>query len=194
MNRAVRIALFGIAGLLAWYSIASAPEETTRSRGTFASRLLGPFAPLAAAIEWGRFDAAARAGDEPRAWRHADRALFLAPEDPGGWTLLAHHAVFERGSPRRSESAIERRRWVEYGIAILERGERESTNPGPVAFKLGIVYLALAHQDEDERTLPLSRRETWTRAAEAFERAADAGEPVAAEAATLARAEAESDG
>ncbi len=194
MNRGVRIALFGIAGLLAWYSIASAPEDAKRSRGTFASRLLGPFAPLAAAIEWGRFDAAARAGDEPRAWRHADRALFLAPEDPDGWTFLAHYAVFERGSPRRTESTLERRRWVEYGIAILERGERETANPGPVAFKLGVVYLALAHQSEGERTLPLSRRETWAHAAEAFERAAAAGEPVAAEAAVLARAEAESEG
>lgn len=194
MNRGLRIALFAVAGLLAWYSIAAAPDEAKRSRGTFASRLLGPVAPIVAAIEWGRFDAAARAGDEPRAWRHADRALFLAPEDPDGWILLAHYAVFERGSPRRTESVIERRRWVEYGIAILERGERESANPGPVAFKLGVVYLALAHQPGDERSLPLSLRETWTRAAEAFDRAAAAGEPVAAEAATLARAEAESAG
>ncbi len=191
MKFVARAVCFAASGLLAWYAIASTPANRLAAQGTFASRLLGPVAPIAAAIEWGRFDAAATAGDEARAWRHADRALLLDPEDPEGWKLLAHHAVFERGSPRRSASLAERRRWVEYGIAILDRGEHEAANPGPVAFKMGIVYLALAHQEDGERTLPISRREAWTRAAEAFERAAAASEPVAAEAARLAREEAE---
>ena len=194
MTRGLRAASLALAILLAGYTIASAPAERTRSRGTFASRLLGPVAPLAAAIEWGRFDAAVRAGDETRAWEHADRALLLDPEDPDGWKYLAHYAVFDRGSPRRTDDRLERQRWVEFGIAVLERGEREAANPGPVAFKLGVVYLALAQQDDADRSLPISSRETWSRAAAAFERAAAADEPVAAEAARLSRAEAERGG
>src|SRR5690606_28743068 len=92
---ALRIALLALAGALAWATIATAPADRKEAHGTFASRLLGPFAPIAAALEWGRFDAAVRAGDDVRAWRHADRALLLAPEDPDGWTFLAHHAVYE---------------------------------------------------------------------------------------------------
>ncbi|MCY2961992.1 MAG: hypothetical protein NTY35_17685 [Planctomycetota bacterium] len=190
MKPVARAALLVLAGGLAWATVASAPAEPTRSRGTFASRLLGPFAPLAAAIEWGRFDAAAGVGDDVRAWKHADRALLLAPEEADGWTFLAHHAVYDRGSPRRTGDPAERRRWVEIGLAVLERGEREARNPGPVAFKMGVVYISLANQAESERALPISRREAWSRAADAFERAAAAGEPVAAEAARLARVEA----
>lgn len=194
MRPALRIALLALAGALAWATIATAPADRKEAHGTFASRLLGPFAPIAAALEWGRFDAAVRAGDDVRAWRHADRALLLAPEDPDGWTFLAHHAVYERGSPRRTEDPAERRRWVEIGLAILARGEREARNPGPVAFKAGVVHVSLANQEDGERALPISRREAWSRAAEAFERAAAAGEPVAAEAGRLARAEAGSGG
>jgi len=186
-----RIALLALGAVLAWWTIHSAPPERKTARGTFASRLLGPFASLAAGIEWGRFDEAASAGDEARAWKHADRALFLDPENPGGWTYLAHHAVYELGSPRRTADPADRRRAVELGLAILARGERESRDPGPVAFKAAVVHISLANQDDDERRLPISRREAWSRAADAFERAAAAGEPVAAEAAVLARAEAD---
>ena len=194
MKLGARITLLGLAALTAWGTIASAPAERKAARGTFASRLLGPFAPLAAAIEWSRFDAAARVGDDGRAWKHADRALMLAPEESDGWTFLAHHAVYDRGSPRRTADPAERRRWVEIGLAILARGEREARDPGPIAFKTGVVYISLANQGDGERALSITGREAWSLAADAFERAADAGEPVAAEAAELARAEARSGG
>lgn len=194
MRPLARGALLALAALLAWGTIATAPSERKAARGTFASRLLGPFAPLAAAIEWGRFDAAARVGDDGRAWKHADRALMLAPEESDGWTFLAHHAVYDRGSPRRTADPAERRRWVEIGLAVLARGEREARDPGPVAFKVGVVYISLANQAEVERALPIDRKAAWSRAADAFERAAAAGEPVAAEAARLAREEAQSGG
>jgi hypothetical protein len=186
-----RALLFAVAGVLAVVTVRTAPDDHAAEHGSFASRLLGPFAPFAAELEWGRFEAAARVGDEGRAWKHADRALALAPDLADGWTFLAHYAVFERGSPRRSADPAERRRWVELGLAVLARGEREARNPGPVAFKTAVVWIALANQSEPERSLPVTRREAWTRAADAFERAAAAGEPVAAEAARLARAEAE---
>ncbi len=189
-----RIALLALAAACAWATIAYAPAERKDARGSFASRLLGPFAPLVAAIEWGRFDAATRAGDDAGAWKHADRALVFAPDASDGWTFLAHHAVYDRGSPRRTADPEERRRWVETGLAFLARGEREARDPGPVAFKAGVVYISLANQPDDERALPISRRTAWTLAADAFERAAAAGEPVAAEAARLAREEARAGG
>ncbi|MBL8861603.1 MAG: hypothetical protein JNK02_06280 [Planctomycetes bacterium] len=193
MKRAARLAWLAVGLGLATWTVASAPRDAAAARGTLASRLLGPFAPLAAAIEWGRFDAAAGAGEEGRAWKHADRALRLAPADPRGWTFLAHHAIYELGNPRRTPDAAERRRAVELGLAILARGEREARSPGPAAFKAGVVHLSMAQQDDAERWLPISRRAAWLRAAEAFERAALAGEPVAAEAARLARAAAQAE-
>lgn len=191
MNGRTRLALLLVAGLLVAWTLRTAPDDHAAEHGSFASRLLGPFAPFAAELEWGRFDAAARAGEDGRAWKHADRALALAPDRSEGWTFLAHHAVFERGSPRRTADPAERRRWIELGLAVLARGEREAHDPGPVAFKTAVVWIALANQPDAERTLPVSRADAWTRAADAFERAAAAGEPVAAEAARLARAEAD---
>lgn len=187
MKPAVRALLLGAGLALAWATVATAPDERKTARGGIASRLLGPLAPIAAWIEWGRFDAAARVGDEARAWKHADRALALAPEDADGWTLLAHHAIYERANPRRTADPAERRRWVEIGLAVLARGEREARRPGRVAFKTAVVHVTLASQDDAERNLPISRAEAWTRAADAFERAAAAGEPVAADAARIAR-------
>ena len=190
MRPGARLFLAALAGVTAAWAFVAAPEHVHGRRGTFAARLLGPLAPVLAAIEWGRFDAAAEAGDEAAAWRHADRALLLAPDAAAGWTTLAHHAVYGLGNPRRTPDAAGRRRAVELGLAILARGESAARDPGRVAFKTGVVYLSLAHQDDGDRALPLGRREAWTRAAEAFERAAAAGEPVAAEAARVCRAEA----
>lgn len=190
MKLATRVLLLAGAVACAWLALRSdetAASGTSARRGSFASRLLGPLAGLSAALELGRFDAALRAGDEARAWTHADRALALAPDRSGGWTYLAHHAVFERASPLRTQDPAERRRWVEVGLALLARGEREARDPGPVAFRAGIVYVSLASQEDGQRALPLTRAEAWNLAAEAFERAAAAGEPAAAEAARLAR-------
>ncbi len=170
----------------AWLALRTPPDDHER-HGSFASRLLGPLSGLAAAVEWGRFEAAVRQGDEGRAWIHADRALALAPDRSGGWTYLAHHAVFERASSLRTQDPAERRRWVEVGLALLARGEREAHDPGPVAFRAGIVYVTLAGQEDGQRALPISRAQAWRLAAESFDRAAAAGEPIAAEAARLAR-------
>jgi hypothetical protein len=189
-----RVALLALAAACAWWTVRATPPAASEVRGTFASRLLGPLAPLGAAIEHARFEAAAGAGDEGRAWKHADRALALAPGDASLWTALAHHAVYELASPRRNPDPAARRRAVELGLAILARGEREARDPGRVAFKAGVVYLSLAAADDERRALPIARREAWVRAAEAFERAAAHGEPVAAEAARLARIEAETGG
>jgi hypothetical protein len=102
--------------------------------------------------------------------------------------------VFERASPLRTQDPLERRRWVEVGLLLLERGEREAHDPGPVAFRAGIVYATLASLDDGLRALPITRAEAWNRAAQAFDRAAAAGEPAAEEAARLAREEARDSG
>jgi len=171
----------------------TSPDGHVR-HGSFASRLLGPLVGIAAAVEWGRFESALRQGDEGRAWIHADRALALAPDRSGGWTYLAHHAIFERASPLRTQDPVERRRWIEVGLALLARGEREALDPGPVAFRTGIVYATLAGREDGRRALPISSAEAWRLAAEAFDRAAAAGEPIAAEAARLARESARDSG
>ncbi len=188
MNAAARVLLVAAAAWLAWFGAARAPAENAPDASrSLAGRLLGPFAEGIALVEWGRFEAAWRRGDERAAYVHADRALALDPGAAGGWIHLAHHAVYERAAPRREPDARERERWVRTGLDLLERGERAAREPGRVAFKRGVVFLSLAAQADGNRWLPITRREAWTAAAEAFERADAAGEPIAAEAAHLAR-------
>lgn len=188
--RARRIAWFAawlvpIAVLVVSARIAPPPART----GSFVERLLGPFASLAAQVQWARFDAAIDAGREELAYARARSALALAPTDARGYVFLAHHLAFERGSPSREPDRAARARWLAAAFDVLDRGEAEADAPGDVAFKRGVVALALAALDDDARAFPATREAAWRMAAESFERAAAAGVPAAAEAARAARAE-----
>jgi hypothetical protein len=152
--------------------------------------LLGPIAELAAAAQWVRVDAAWAEGRLDLYDARAAFALRLAPGDPNGWIYYAHNLVYDRASPAREPDRAVREHWVRAGLDVLAEGERQSRSPGRLAFQQAIVFLSLAQMDEPDRPLPITRAEAWTSAAEAFERAALAGEPLAAEAAKGARDEA----
>lgn len=188
--RARRIAWYAawivpVAVLVVSARIAPPPQRT----GSFVERLLGPFARVAAQVQWARFDAAIGAGRDELAYARARSALALAPADAQGYVFLAHHLAFERGSPSREPDRAARARWLAAAFDVLDRGEASSDEPGVVAFKRGVVALALARLDDDVRAFPPTRAQAWLLAAEAFERAAAAGIPAAAEAARAARAE-----
>lgn len=185
-----RAVAFGVAAVALLALAIATHEPGARPRGGSLERLLGPFAPLAAAIEWSRFDRALAAGRPELAYERAERALALAPSDASGWKALAHHFVYERASPELEPDRAVRRRWVAIGLDVLDRGETLARDPGAVAFKRGVVYLSLASQSDDARGTTLTSEQCWLAAADAFERAAREGEPLAADAARLSREEA----
>lgn len=189
-----RIRIIGIACIVAGLAIAARivltrPARDDRAR-PLAERLLGPIAELAATVEWVRVDEAWNHGHGELADERAEFALRLAPGAASGWVNYARHLVYDRASILREPDPAERERWVRAGLAILERGERESREFGRVAFQHAIVYLSMTQLDGADRPLPITRRAAWLAAADAFDRAAAAGEPVAHEAAAAARASA----
>lgn len=195
-KRSVALALLALAVAIGVWTAKHTPPPPERS---LAERLLGPVAEIAAAVEWVRADAAWARDRIDLYDARAEFALKLAPGDPNGWAYYAHHLVYDRGSPRREFGfgagpdgrLVERGHWIRAGLAVLERGEKVCREPGRLAFRRAIVFLSLAQVDDAERPLPITRQEAWRSAAEAFERAALLGEPLAAEAARGARAEAD---
>jgi len=150
-------------------------------------RILGPFASVASGLQWIRVDVASRSGDFARAYARAETALDLDPESPAGWIFLAHHLVFERGSISREPDPTARARWIQAGIATLERGERASREPGDVFFEHGVALAFLGSLTDEDRAWPESAASAWDLAARAFEAAAARGTPRAERAAELAR-------
>ena len=143
MIRARRLGLAAIAVVCLW------PWTARNGRtGSVFERLLGPFASLAASVEWVRFDGAVRAGRLERAYALAERALALDPGATQGWIHLAGHLVRDRASVERSPSAAERRRWIRAGIAVLERGEASARDPEDLALSRGLAWLTVAELDE----------------------------------------------
>ena len=199
-RRVLAIVLLGIAILLVAWSTAErerARREADIRQGhrtpaarSFGERLLGPIASYAAALQWARVDDALRLGRPEVAYARAEFALELAPGDPAGWTFFAHHFIYDRASALRESDRSVRAHWIQTGLDLLERGERECAEPGKIAFARAVVFLSFAQQDDADRAWPGTRREAWLEASRAFERAAVAGEPLAAEAARASRAEA----
>lgn len=161
-----------------------------RPEASLAERLLGPIAELTATAQWVRADAAWADGRVDVYDARAEFALRLAPGDPNGWIYYAHNLVYDRPSPAREPNRTVREHWVKAGLDVLAEGERKCRSPGRLAFQSAIVFLSMAQMDDADRPLSITRAEAWTSAAEAFERAALAGEPLAAEAAEGARREA----
>lgn len=187
--RPLAVACFAAAAALVAWTAARARSDDARPR-SIAELLLGPVVDLAATLEWVRFDDALRAGRPELAEQRAELALDLAPGDADAWNYYAQHLIYDRASPLREPDAAARERWVRAGLDVLGRGERESRDPGRVAFQRGVVYLALAQLFDANRPLPITRAEAWLEAAAAFDRAASAGEPLAAQMARLARQQA----
>lgn len=119
-----------------------------RPSGPLVERLVGPFASLAASVEWVRSNAALDEGRFEHAYARAERALELDPGAPQGWIFFSHHLIFDRASALNERRADERRRWISSGIDLLRRGESASRDPGEVAFSRGLAWSWVAQIDE----------------------------------------------
>jgi hypothetical protein len=183
------LACFALAlALFAWSARERAQDRANDARpAALIERLLGPIASLAANLEWVRVDDALRLGRPDLAYARAELALEIAPGDAEGWIFLAHHFAYERASILREPDRAARTRWVDAALDLLARGEKSAREPGRLAFKRGVIFATLALMDDADRPWPGTRREAWLEAARAFDRAAEAQEPIAREAAKAAR-------
>ena len=142
-------------------------------------RLIGPFAELAADIQWVRFERARRTGRPDLAIAHAETALELDPTDASGWDMLAAHLALDLGSIDSEPSAPRRVAWLKAGLAVAARGEERSDDPAALAFLQG--YLLQVKADDSELNWPGGANELWRAAARHYARAAEKGYPNAGE-------------
>lgn len=185
MSRAARRALWGAVIGLALVGLVARPP---RPRAAPALALLGPVAELAAEVQWLRFHAASRRGEEARALELAESALALAPEASEGWQVLAAHLVFDLASREREPELARRRAWFEAGLALLARGVARAAQPGELELFRGLMLLGKAESDPELD--PRGAAALLSAGAEALERAAALGDARAAELVPQVRADA----
>jgi hypothetical protein len=188
-RRTTAIACFALAAALAAWTARGSATGDDHPRSP-AERLLGPIADLAATAQWVRVDDAASQGRDELAEARAEIALALAPGDAAGWIYWANHLIYDRAARLREPDPIARERWVRAGLDVLDRGEAASRAPGRVAFKRAVVFLSFSQAEDADRPLPITREGALREALRAFERAAEHGEPLAAEMVKALREEA----
>jgi hypothetical protein len=168
---------------LAWSTARPAPPDP------LVLRLLGPLAELASEVQWLRFRAAVRAGEEARGLRLAESALTWNPRANAGWETVASHLVFDLASTAREPELARRRAWFEAGLALLARGRERVERPAALELARGLFLLGKAELDPE--LAPGGAAELQRRAYEAFEAAAALGEARAAALLPQLRAEVE---
>jgi len=182
VSRSARVAVWlALGALLVFAADARRAEGDGGRRSSLARRLAGPFASLAASVQWTRADLAWRAGREDQGLARAEAALELDPASAQGWIFLAHHMVFDLGAVGRGTTE-ERAAWIEAGVDLLRRAEEVCDDPAAAAFDLGLVAVYLASLEPADRAWPEDGERAWSLAQAAFARAADAGHALAAEA------------
>lgn len=151
-----RLALVvGIVLVAVAFAFAPPPVEIATRRATGPTqRLLGPLSSVAASVEWVRYSLALAEGDEQRAFVHARRGLALDPRSASGWSTLASHFIFLRGSPSETPTEAERKQWFKAGFDVFDEGMSRAESPRDLAFESGLVAHYFA-------TLPPGRR-PWT--------------------------------
>jgi hypothetical protein len=138
------------AALAATYAVTSPepPEPRAGAEGPL-RRLIGPFAGLAAEVQWVRFQHSAIAGRTALAIEHAETAIELDPGAPRGYELLASHLAFDLASQRVEPDPARRSAWVRAGLAVAARGEARSRDPSAMAFLQGFILKVRAETDPD---------------------------------------------
>ncbi len=144
------------------------PQRTAPT--TFAARLLGPVAWLAAGWLWFRVRQALEEGRPGVAYARAERALELDPSSTGAWSFLASHYAHDRASPDAEPNPALRTSWVRAALALLERGEASAREPAELALHRGLI---LVHVGDFDGAIPWpgGKAGAWTEADSAFERA-----------------------
>ncbi|HRV82922.1 MAG TPA: hypothetical protein P5218_15930, partial [Planctomycetota bacterium] len=165
--------ILGLGGL-ALLGIAAIQSPPRRSRGP-----LGPLASLISSWEWIQFDREVRHGAWQEAYVYARRALELDPHSVEGWSQLASHLVFLRGSLENEPRGDQRVAWMQRGLAILEEGERRSDRPAELALIRGQIlafWITSQAQDADAALpWPGGAEAAWQAGVEALQRAHAAG-------------------
>ena len=156
-----------------------------------ALRLMGPFAELAAQVQWLRFHGATRRGEEARAFELAESALTLDPLAPEGWKALAAHLLFDLASREREPDPARRRAAFEAGCQVARRGADRARRPEELELFLGLVLADKAARDPELD--PGGATALLAAAARAFEDAARHGDAQATALAAQVRAESERD-
>jgi len=173
-GRLVLVALC-LLGLGPWHTPPSAAGSES-----LAYRLLGPIASLAASAQWVRYDLALRDGNYELAYARAETALALDRGASEGWTTLAGHLIFDRGTLNAAGSPEGRRRWIQSGLDLIDQGAPLVRDPEALEFLRGTVYAHLALQPEEDLGWPGGSRAALLSAAAAFDRSAALGHPEAA--------------
>lgn len=190
LPRGVRWALYGVALALV---LSPCVREEQRDERSLVERVFGPFAELAANVQWVRADSALRHGRYELAYARAEHALELAPSPAGGWIFLARHFVYERAALEREPDVEARRRWTQAGLDLLERGRAQCAEPAELEFERGVIltFLALVASDPalpvDEAPSTRKASALFDDAARAYDRATELGHAEAGELAAAVR-------
>jgi len=186
MKRTLRPILWCLAiALLFAPALAPRPEAAPRAP-SFALRLLGPIASLAASVQWVRVDSAIRSGRTDIALARAGTALEIDPGSTAGWNFLANYMALDLASRAREPDAQRRVAWIKAALAVAERGEQSARAPSELALWRGLILSTVVALD-DELPWPGGAAGKWNDAALSLDRAAALGDPVAAEMAAIVR-------
>jgi hypothetical protein len=189
MKRALRPLLWCTAIALL-FAPALGPRRADAPRApSFALRLLGPIASLAASVQWVRVDSAIRAGRTDVALARAETALAIDPGSTVGWNFLSRYMALDLGSRAREPDTQRRLAWIKAALAVAERGEKSARAPSELALWRGLVLSTVVAYDED-LPWPGGAAGKWNDAAACFDRAAALGDPEAAQMAAIVRAKA----
>ena len=184
---------FGAAALLfLLHALTAGPPLAAGPEPGPVRRLFGPFAGLAAELQWVRFNRARGAGREELAIAHAETAIELDPSAARGYELFALHLALDQGSAESEPDPERRAAWLAAGLAVAARGEAHADDPGALAFLQGFLLHVKAEADP-ELVWPGGAAELWRQAAQHYARAAALGHPGADAAAAYARERAGAD-
>ena len=178
------LALFLLGPWLAPQHLPQAKQPGQNSQASLGRRLLGPFASLAASIEWVRFDQAAERGDFSRAYVIANRALALDPGSPHGWDIYASHLIFQRGGALSEPNPQRQVDWIRAGLDVLAEGTQVSRAAGTLSLIRGQIlalYVAEIAHGPDGLPWPGGAAAALHEGILALERAAELGHPRAHE-------------
>jgi len=171
-KRTLGWALVAALWIVATWFAPAAPRTTGRAP---LLEWLGPFAELGSNLQWIRFQRARLAGDQERAFLHAENALALRPTATEGWQLLAAHLGYFLASPAREPDPDTRLAWFRAGLEVTRRGETVAEHPEALMLMRGILLLNKAELDPE--IWPGGAAGLLAEAEAAFRAARDAGEP-----------------
>lgn len=169
MSKMRAVAVLGIAAGLFAMGL-SQTERASRETPSW----LGPFAPIAAQVQWVRAERAIQHGFPGRAIDFMESAIDLNPKSGPGWMALANHLGLYLASAEAGWTMEVRVAWLKSALDVTHRGQKWARHPEELSFHRGMLLLSHARLAE-----PLewgdSPNALWQDAATAFREAAELG-------------------